>query len=211
VRCLGLVIGQEHQREVEPAASGRALADAFAKGWFELPKLDHEVKQFIARADLLATARPELEFPRFDGAAMLTALTRAFDGLTLVKEAQAAELRPHFRAHLGPEQTGWLDELLPTTIRWPDGKTLKLTYPEPGREEEEDGPSCPSVQVKLSECWQLKEHPILAEGKVPVKLWLQAPDGKRLDSTIDFPAWKASAYPKLRATIKAKYPGFAWP
>ncbi len=211
VRCLGLVIGQEHQRDVEPAASGRALADAFAKGWFELPKLDHEVKQFIARADLLATARPELEFPRFDGAAMLTALTRAFDGLTLVKEAQAAELRPHFRAHLGPEQTGWLDELLPTTVRWPDGKTLKLTYPEPGHDEEEDGPPCPSVQVKLSECWQLKEHPVLAEGKIPVKIWLQAPDGKRLDSTTDFPAWKAGAYPKLRATIKAKHPGFAWP
>lgn len=211
VRCLGLVIGQEHQRDVEPAASGRALADAFAKGWFELPKLDHEVKQFIARADLLATARPELEFPRFDGAAMLGALTRAFEGLTLVKEAQAAELRPHFRAHLGPEQTGWLDELLPLTIRWPDGKTLKLTYPEPGRDEEEDSPPCPSVQVKLSECWQLKEHPVLAEGKVPVKIWLQAPDGKRLDGTTDFPAWKASAYPKVRATIKAKYPGFAWP
>ena len=38
-----------------------------------------------------------------------------------------------------------------------------------------------------------------------------SPDGKRLDSTTDFPAWKAGAYPKLRATIKAKHPGFAWP
>ena len=211
VRCLGLIIGQEHQREAEPLAAGRALAEAFGQGVFELPKLDHGLKQFIARANLLAAAVPELEFPPFDAPALLAALTRAFAGFTLVKEAQAAELRPHFRAHLAPEQLGWLDELLPLSVQWPDGKVVKLTYPEPGRDDSGGGPAWPTAQVKLSECWQLKAHPVLAEGKVPVKLWLQAPDGKRLEGTTDFPAWKATHYPKLRAAIKAKYPGFAWP
>ena len=37
------------------------------------------------------------------------------------------------------------------------------------------------------------------------------PDGKRLEATTDFPKWKTAHYPKHRATIKAKYPGFAWP
>jgi ATP-dependent helicase HrpB len=210
VRCLGLVIGQEHQRETDPEAAGRTLAEAFAKGWFELPNLTHDVKQFIARVNLVCAALPELDFPRFDTPALLAALTRAFKGFTLVKEAQAAELRPHFRAHLAPEQLGWLDELLPLSIPWPDGRTVKLSYPEPGRDSDE-GPAWPTAQVKLNDCWVLKTHPVLGEGKVPVRLCLQAPDGKRLDATTDFLAWKTAGYPKLRATIKAKYAGFAWP
>ncbi len=210
VRCLGLVIGQEHQRETDPEAAGLTLAEAFAKGWFELPNLTHDVKQFIARVNLVCAALPELDFPRFDSPALLAALTRAFTGFTLVKEAQAAELRPHFRAHLVPEQRGWLDELLPLSIPWPDGRTVKLTYPEPGRDSDE-GPAWPTAQVKLNDCWALKTHPVLGEGKVPVRLCLQAPDGKRLDATTDFPAWKTASYPKLRAAIKAKYAGFAWP
>ena len=209
IRCLGLIIGQEHQRDVDPAASGRILADGFSRGWFDLPKLDHDLKQFIARVKLLVRARPELEFPAFDGTALLRALASAFEGLTLVKEAQAAELRPHFRRHLAPEQLGWLDELLPLSIPGPEGRPLKLSYVETA--EDEDELPVPSVQIKLSECWVMKEHPRLAEGHIPVRLWLMSPDGKRIDGTTDFPAWKTTAYPKLRSAIKAKYPGLLWP
>ena len=65
VRFLDLVIHHEHQREIDPAASGRALAEAYAKGWFELPLFDHDTRQFIARANLAAAAMPELEIEGF--------------------------------------------------------------------------------------------------------------------------------------------------
>ena len=211
VRCLGLVIGQEHQREVDPAASGRVLADAFSRGWFDLPKLDHDLKQFIARVNLMAKSLPDLEFPPFDAPATLRSLSSAFEGMTLVKEAQAAELKPHFRNHLAPEQLGWLDELLPLSIPGlgPEAKPLKLSYLDPV--EDEDEPLVPSVQVKLNDCWSLKAHPQVAEGRLPVRLWLMSPDGKRLEGTTDFAAWKSSTYPKLRAALRAKYAGFVWP
>lgn len=207
-RCLGLIIGQKHQREVEPAASGRALAEAFGKRCFDLPNLGHEVKQFMARVNLICAALPELDFPPFDALAMEAALARAFAGRTLVKEAQVVELRPYFRPHLVTEQLAWLDELLPHSIQWPDGRKVKLTYPERDRD---DPDGWPTAQVKLNECWGLKEHPMLGEGKVPVRLWLLLPDGKRLEGTTDFRKWKTESYPKHRATIKAKYPGFTWP
>ncbi len=207
-RCLGLLIGQKHQREVEGKASGIALAEAFGNGWFELPNLGHEQKQFIARVNLMCAALPELDFPPFDGPALHRVLSNAFAGHTLVKEAQTVELRPHLRRHLAPEQIGWLDELLPLSIQWADGRSIKLTYPEAERPDE---PSWPSVQMKLNDCWALKEHPVLGEGKVPVWLRLLLPDGKRLDETTDFLKWKSSSYPKHRAVVKTKYPGFAWP
>jgi ATP-dependent helicase HrpB len=209
IRFRDLVIHHEHQRDVDPEASGRALAEAFAKGWFELPLLTHDLKQFIARVNLVAAAAPELDFPAFDRPALVNALAKAFSGLTLVKEAQAAQLREAVHAHLAPEQRGWLDELAPTAIPWGGGKPLKLLYPEEALDE--DGvPNSPEIQVKLHEVLQQRDHPNICEGKLPVKIWLCAPDGKRLDATTNWPAFKINTYPKLRPALVKKYAGFTW-
>jgi ATP-dependent helicase HrpB len=209
VRFQDLVIHYEHQREVNPAASGRCLAEANRKGWFELPLLNHDVKQFIARVNLVCAALPELEFPPLDDAAITECLARAFQGLTLMKEAQATHLRDELLKHLAKEQRGWLDELAPQTVTWPDGRKLKLLYAECARNEDGE-PNPPELQVKLHECFALREHPQICEGKLPVKLWLCTPDGKRLEATPDWPGFKANNYPKLKATLQRKYPGVGW-
>lgn len=208
---LDLVVATEHQRESDPELSGRCLAEAFARGGFDLPQLDHELKQFIARVNLIARALPQLEFPAFDGAALVAALDRAFRGLTLVKQAQVASLKEAFRAHLAPEQIAWLDELMPVHLPWLEGRRLKLTYVEPDPEAEADEISGPEAQVKLTECFQLKTHPMVGEDAIPIRLALQAPDGKRLEVVSNFPRWREISYPKLRAQIRTKYPGFVWP
>ena len=209
VRFQDLVIHHEHQREVDPAASGRCLAEANRKGWFELPLLNHDVKQFIARVNLVCAVMPELEFPPLNDAAITLCLARAFHGLTLVKEAQATHLRDEMTKHLAKEQRDWLDELAPLTVPWPDGRKLKLLYLEHARAEGGE-PNPPELQVKLHECFALKEHPKICEGKFPLRLWLCAPDGKRLEATSDWPAFKATSYPKLKVTLQRKYPGVGW-
>jgi ATP-dependent helicase HrpB len=185
------------------------LAEAYLKGLFELPMFNHEIKQYIARVRLVCAVSPELEFPPFDEPMMKTCLTRAFHGLTLAKEAQATALRDAFFQRLAPEQLGWLDELTPTAIPWLEAKKLKLLYPEEVRDDD-GAPNSPEAQVKLQECFQLKAHPHICEGKLPVKLWLCAPDGKRLEPTFNWPAFKANGYPKIKPTLQRKYPGVIW-
>ncbi len=209
VRFIDLVVQHDHQREVEPMAAGQCLAGAYAKEFFELPNLDHDVKQFIARVNLVCAALPELEFPVLDQTAITACLARAFADLTLVKEAQAVPLLPEFRKHLQPEQLGWLDELVPPTIPWTDGRKLKLLYP-PDAAAEKSALALPELQVKLYECFTLTVHPRLCEGKVPVRLWLCGPDHKRIESTTDWPAFKVTQYPKLRSALLKKYPGVGW-
>ncbi len=136
-------------------------------------------------------------------------LARAFSGLTLVKEAQATPLRDLFLEQVGPERLEWLNELAPTSINWPDGRKIKLLYPDHPRDEDGE-PNSPEVQVKLHESFALKEHPQICEGRLPVKLWLCAPDGKRIESTFNWPAFKTNAYPKLRNGLKQKFPAFNW-
>jgi ATP-dependent helicase HrpB len=64
--------------------------------------------------------------------------------------------------------------------------------------------------VKLHECFALKAHPLVCEGRLPVKLWLCAPDGKRLEPTFNWPAFKANSYPKLKPALQKKHPGVLW-
>jgi ATP-dependent helicase HrpB len=209
-RFHDLVIHHEHQKEVDPAASGRVLAESHQKGYFELPLFNHEVKQWIGRVNLANAVMPEMEIPPFDDSAIVDCLTKAFHGLTLSKEAIATPLRDIFRERLPREQAQWIDELCPLSITWPDGKKLKLLYHENARDEDGE-PASPELQVKLSECFALTEHPHICEGRLPVRLWLCAPDGKRLDSTFNWPSFKQLGYPKLKSTLLKKYAGNAWP
>ncbi len=209
IRFHDLPIHFEHQRDVDGKESGRCLAEAFRKGYFELPNLNHEIKQFIGRVNLVCAVSPELEFPKFDEPTIVQALTRAFDGMTLVKEAQAASLREAFTAQLAPEQLQWLDELTPISIPWHDGRKVKLLYSEQALDEDGE-PNSPELQVKLHECFALKEHPHICEGKLPVKLWLCSPDGKRIEPTFNWPSFKSLAYPKLKPALQKKFPGTLW-
>jgi ATP-dependent helicase HrpB len=214
VRFRDLVFHHEHQRETDAKASGRCLAEAYAKGYFELPLFNHEIKQFISRVNLVVAVMPELEFPALDGPAVIGCLARAFEGFTLSKEAQVAPLREMFFHHLAKEQADWLNELAPTTLGWPDGRKLKLLYPESADKDAPHGgagqPESPELQIKLHECFALKEHPRICEGRLPVKLWLCAPDGKRLEPTTNWPAFRTNNYPKLKPLLQKKYPSITW-
>ena len=98
---------------------------------------------------------------------------------------------------------------MPLTIHGPEGRSLKLTYSE--QTVDSDGQICPpEVQLKLHDCFSLPEHPRIAEGKVAVKLWLCAPDGKRLKPTCNWPEFKAKEYPQLKPVLQKKFPGVAW-
>jgi ATP-dependent helicase HrpB len=209
VRFYDLVIHFEHHHDVDPVASGRCLAEAYAKQYFELPLFNHEIKQLMARINVVCAVMPELEVPPADSAFVLDFLARAFAGLTLVKEAQATPLRDLFLEQIGKERLEWINELAPQSVVWPDGRKLKLLYPDQPRDE--DGqPNSPDLQMKLHECFALKEHPHICEGRLPVKFWLCTPDGKRIDSTFNWPAFKANSYPKLKNALQQKFPSFVW-
>jgi ATP-dependent helicase HrpB len=201
VRYRDLVIEQKaQQRDLDPIASGRCLAEAQLAGAFDLPLMDHRLKQFIARVNLVHATLPELEFAPFDEAAIIASLARAFIGLTLVKEAQAAPLLHAFHQHLDKGQVSWLDELVPLTLPWPNGGSIKLSYVN----------DTPEAQVKIQECFSLIEHPTLCEGRLPVTLSLHTPDGKRLASTTDWPKFQEREWPKHRQAVAKKFTSVLW-
>ena len=82
----------------------------------------------------------------------------------------------------------------------PDNRTVKISYVSDE----------PEAQEKLQDCFALKEHPTLCEGRLPVLLSLCTPDGKRLATTTDWPAFLAREWPKHRQAVAKKFPGLLW-
>ncbi len=203
-RFLDLAIARTHLKELDPVAAGHCLAKAFQEGHFTLPLFNHEIKQLLGRCNLIARILPELEFPNFDQVTVQECLADAFRGMTLAKEAQGASLKETFQRRIGNERLSWLDELAPGSVSWPDGRRLKLLYADNLAEPEAE------IQIKLHECFGLLEHPCICEGKAPIKLWLCAPDGKRLEATKNWGLFKSGQYPKLKPALAKKYPGVIW-
>ena len=208
-RFRDLELGRDRAREPDAKAAGQALARACLREWFKPKSFDHSIRLLINRLNWLCAARPDLEFPPLDEPAILNCLAAAFEGMTLAKQAAAANVKPAFRRHMPEAQWEWLDEFAPATIDWPDEKPKRLQYPEVSADKH--GNVHPvELHVKLHECFRLAEHPTLCEGKHIVRLKLLNPKNKKIDFCDDWPTFKKREYPRIRKDLLAKFPGVGW-
>jgi len=208
-RFRDLELGRTRAKEADPQAAGEALAKACLREWFAPKSFDHSIRQLIRRLNWLCAARPDLEFPPLDEAAILNCLATAFAGMTLAKQAIAADVKPAFRKHMPREQWEWLDELTPQTIAWPNDKPKRLEYPEQPTDKH-GNPLPVELHVKLHECFRLAEHPRICEGGHIVRFKLLTPKNKKIDYCDDWPTFKQRDYPRIRKDLLAKFPGVGW-
>ena len=208
-RFRDLELGRARAKEADPQAAGQALAKACLGEWFTPKSLDHSIRQLIKRLNWLCAARPDLEFPPLDETAILNCLSTAFAGMTLAKQAIAADVKPAFRKHMPREQWEWLDEFAPQTIAWPDDKPKRLQYPdEPA---DKHGNALPvELHVKLHDCFRLTEHPRICDGEHIVRFKLLTPKKRKIDFCDDWPTFKQREYPRIRKDLLAKFPGVGW-
>ncbi|MDP6892757.1 MAG: ATP-dependent RNA helicase [Verrucomicrobiota bacterium] len=208
-RFRDMEIERKHESKGNPKAVGLALAKACLHDWFKPKSFDHSIRQQILRLNWICAAKPDLEFPPLDEKAVLNCLTRAFEGMTLAKQAIASNVKPAFRSHMPEAQWEWLDEFAPTTIDWPNDQPKKLHYPEsPTDKTSKIVPV--ELHVKLHECFRLNKHPVICEGQQIVRFKLLTPKNKKIDFCDDWPTFKQREYPKIRKNLMAKFPGFGW-
>ena len=208
-RFRDMEIERKHESKVNPKAVGLALAKACLHDWFKPNSFDNSVRQDIQRLNWICAARPELEFPPLDENAVMNCLTKAFEGMTLAKQAIACNIKPAFRQHMPEAQWEWLDELAPTKIDWPNDQPKKLHYPE--SQTDKTGKIVPvELHVKLHECFRLNKHPVICEGQQIIRFKLLTPKNKKIDFCEDWPTFKQREYPKIRKNLMAKFPGFGW-
>jgi ATP-dependent helicase HrpB len=95
-----------------------------------------------------------------------------------------------------------LDDEAPTHFRAPTGTEAPIDY------EAEGGPS---IALRVQELFGLKQHPSLAQGRIPLTLELLSPAHRPIQITRDLPGFWRGSWAAVRADLRGRYPRHFWP
>lgn len=95
-----------------------------------------------------------------------------------------------------------LDQALPTHWTAPTGSRFAIDYAAEGG---------PRVDLRVQECFGLRDHPRVASGRVPLTLALLSPAHRPIQLTQDLPGFWRGSWKDVRAEMRGRYPRHPWP
>jgi len=103
---------------------------------------------------------------------------------------------------LGYEAKRSLDRLAPTHFASPAGSSHPIDYGAPGG---------PTVEVRAQALYGLKDHPTVADGRVPLTLAITSPAHRPIQTTKDLPAFWIGSWREVAKEMRGRYPKHPWP
>jgi ATP-dependent helicase HrpB len=128
------------------------------------------------------------------GAALPKARTR--------RDLQAIDVLAALRGVLPWPEAARLDELAPDRLEVPSGSRVRVDYTDP---------AAPVLAVKVQEAFGWEQAPVIAGGRVAVRLHLLSPAGRPVAVTSDLASFWRTGYPQVRAELRGRYPRHPWP
>ena len=203
-RRLGALILTDRTEAADPAAVAEALADAVAAQELRpLPWTD-AVRQLQARVALMRAIEPDQDWPDLsDGALAATIrdwLPPYASGITRLADLGRLDLHAILRGMLPYELASRLDRDLPSHLALPGGRAA-VDYTE----------HPPQASAKAQAFYGLTATPLLAGGRVPLRLALLSPAGRPVAVTADLASFWNGAWADVRRDMRGRYPKHAWP
>lgn len=95
-----------------------------------------------------------------------------------------------------------LEDEAPTHFEAPTGNRHPIQY---------DGPAAPMLSIRVQELFGLKQHPSIANGKLPLTLELLSPAHRPIQVTRDLPGFWKGSWADVRSDMRGRYPKHVWP
>jgi ATP-dependent helicase HrpB len=103
---------------------------------------------------------------------------------------------------LGYEASCAIDRLAPSHFQSPAGSAHSIDYAAHGG---------PTVEVRAQALYGLKDHPMVAGGRVPLTLAITSPAHRPIQTTRDLPAFWAGSWRDVAKEMRGRYPKHPWP
>ncbi len=187
----------------EVLARGLAEAGLHRLSWSKGALQWRDRVMFLRRAhgDEPDNAWPDLSDERL-AETVIDWLAPFLTGVTSAAQIGGDTLREALEALLPWELRRRLDEEAPTHFEAPTGSRVALDY------EAEGGPT---LSIRVQELYGLKDHPSLADGRVPLTLELLSPAHRPIQITRDLPGFWKGSWSAVRTEMKGRYPRHLWP
>jgi ATP-dependent helicase HrpB len=147
---------------------------------------------------------PSQEWPDLSDTALIAMvqdwLPPYLSGLKRLTDLQTLDVRAMLRARLSREQAASLDRALPTDLALPSGR-MAIDY-------EQDPPL---ASARAQAFYGLAATPLLAGGRIPLRLALLSPAGRPIAVTADLAGFWKGAWADARRDMRGRYPKHHWP
>jgi ATP-dependent helicase HrpB len=95
-----------------------------------------------------------------------------------------------------------LEAEAPTHFEAPTGNRHALDY---------EGAGAPALHIRVQELYGLRAHPAIANGKLPLTLYLLSPAHRPIQITKDLPGFWSGSWAAVRADMRGQDPRHVWP
>ncbi len=197
-RRLGALVLEDRTEAADPGETAAALARVLDVA--RLPWTD-AARQMQARVALMATL--EADWPDFSDTALGTDrdwLVAPLYGMSRLVEAERLDVAAILRGRLERAQAARLDRELPGAIDIPGGRAV-VDYTQP----------VPVAEARAQYFFGLARTPVLAGGRVALRLALLSPAGRPVAITADLAGFWSGAWADVRKDMRGRYPKHHWP
>ena len=123
-------------------------------------------------------------------------------GRRRLSDIASAALAQAFNGVLGYDGARLLDRLAPARFESPAGSHHVIDYSAAGG---------PTVEVRAQALFGLAQHPLVANGQVPLILAITSPAGRPIQTTRDLPGFWKGSWRDVAKDMRGRYPKHPWP
>ena len=203
-RRLGALILSDRTAPGDPALIAEALANAVANQDLRpLPWTD-ATRQLQARVALMRGIEPDAGWPDIADSLLKATvqdwLTPFLAGVTRLSDAGKLDLHDILRGTMSRHLASRLDRELPTHLPLATGRAA-IDYTE----------GSPLAAAKAQAFYGMATTPLLAGGRIPLRLSLLSPAGRPNAVTADLAGFWKGAWADARRDMRGRYPRHRWP
>ena len=203
-RRLGALILSDRTEPGDPAQMAEALADAVAARDLRPLAWTDATRQLQVRVALMRGIEPDAGWPDLGDAALKSSiqtwLTPFLAGIARLADIGALDLNTILRGMIPRELMARLDRDLPTHAALPGGRAA-IDYAE----------FPPLASAKAQAFYGMSATPLLAGGRIPLRLALLSPAGRPIAVTADLGGFWKGAWADARRDMRGRYPRHRWP
>ena len=203
-RRLGALILSDRTERGDPAQLAAVLAGAVATQDLRPLPWTEASRQLQVRIALMREIEPAAGWPDISDRALKAAiqewLTPYLSGMTRLAEVAKLDLPAILRGLMAWDLAARLDRDLPAHLTLPAGRAA-IDYTQ----------SPPLASAKAQAFYGLQAAPLLAGGRVPLRLALLSPAGRPIAVTADLGGFWKAGWADVRRDLRGRYPRHRWP
>ncbi len=200
-RRLGSLVLEDRTAAADPAEAARVLTGVIAADLAKLPWTD-AARQLQARAALWRTLDPDT--PDLSDAALAADaadwLEPQLQGIARLSAVAGLDLTRLLNERLGWSHARAIEQGLPTHLALTQSRAA-VDYLQP----------VPVASARAQAFYGLANTPLLANGRVPLRLALLSPAGRPIAITGDLAGFWQGAWADARRDMRGRYPRHDWP